>query len=85
MKINKIYNKKWKKCQNFQKLSLRVFKAETVFSLVVKFPKTETSLRNLPFIFQAFRPLTAATLKNPKRTPMPGKVGTSFERNSQER
>ena len=73
------------KVSKFTKALVKGVQSGDCLLLSGKIPKTETSLRNLPSIFQVFRPLTAATLKNPKRTPMPGKVGTSFERNSQER
>ena len=48
-------------------------------------PKTETSLKNLPSISLVSKPLTVVTPKNQRKRPMPGRAGTTFERNSQER
>ena len=52
------------KVSKFTKLSLRVFKAVTVFSLAERSPKTETSLKNLPSISLVSKPLTVVTPKN---------------------
>ena len=73
------------KVSKFTKLLLRVFKAVTVFSLAERSPKTETSLKNLPSISLVSKPPTVVTPKNQRKRPMPGRAGTTFERNSQER
>ena len=73
------------KVSKFTKALVKGVQSGDCLLLSGKIPKTETSLKNLPSISLVSKPLTVVTPKNQRKRPMPGRAGTTFERNSQER
>ena len=73
------------KVSKFTKALVKGVQSGDCLLLTERSPKMETSLKNLPSISLVSKPLTVVTPKNQRKRPMPGRAGTTFERNSQER